>query len=443
VLDPPPGTRVAGKYEIKRRLGRGGFGAVYEAVHVEIGRRVAIKTIDLAHAGSIERVTRFRREARAAGQIESPHIVHVFDIGEDPELGLYMVMELLTGEDLASKLERVGKLPVAHAVAFAHQAAIGLAKAHAAGVVHRDLKPANMFLVTREEQTQATVKIVDFGVSKLAADARSPGDGEAITRAGITMGTPQYMSPEQVRGGDVDKRTDVWALGAVLYEMLAGKPAYPLLESYERTFISIALGKPPPLAKVAPWVPPGIIAAVEDAMEHDLDLRCPDCDLFADALVDAMPEAFPESSRRRRSTTPRKKRPRAEPPAADEAPIPLVHVVPRRRQKMQMIVLGSIAMLVVGISIAILLNKPPQAPPNAASAEARTSTRPSQGVSVSASVSGSGSAGVTANASASASDVASGNAQPPPVAGAKSGIPVVHVAPPPTQFGAAGVSSNY
>ena len=435
---------IAGKYEIRRRLGRGGFGAVYEAVHVEIGRRVAIKTIDRSHAGSLERVTRFRREARAAGQIESPHIVHVFDIGEDPELGLYMVMELLTGEDLASKLERVGKLPVEHAIEFAYQAARGLAKAHAAGVVHRDLKPANIFLVSRDDATRATVKVVDFGVSKLAADARSPGDGEAITRAGVTMGTPQYMSPEQVRGGDVDARTDVWALGAVLYEMLAGKPAYPLLESYERTFISIAMGKPTPLANIAPWVPQAVIDVVEDAMEHDLDRRCPDCETFADLLVAACPEAFPDSTRRSRATVTRRRPPQRAVVDSSETPVLLVHPSQRaRRRKLRAIVLFAVASGIVVLSLAVLLSKPKGASSDRASPKAEPAP-PTPTTSLDAAIV-STAAIVAVPVSTSVTEPSLDPVAAPvamPVITAKTAPPpVVHAAP--TQFGAAGVSSSY
>jgi serine/threonine-protein kinase len=294
-VSDPIGRLVAGKYRVRKKLGKGGFGAVYEAEHVEIEKRVAIKTIDKAHAAVPERVARFKREARIAGSVESEHIVHVFDTGEDDELGLYMVMELLHGEDLASRLVRRGKLPPEEAVRIAWQAARGLAKAHAAGVVHRDLKPANIYLCAKDDRrgdSDVLVKVVDFGVSKLL------GDKEQITRAGMTMGTPQYMAPEQVRGGNIDARADVWALGAVLYEMLAGRPAYPLLESYEMTFMSIATSRPRPLALVAPDVPAPLVAVVERALSHDAHRRYADARLLATALVEALPHVFPDALRR-------------------------------------------------------------------------------------------------------------------------------------------------
>lgn len=298
-MSDPIGRLVAGKYRIKRKLGKGGFGAVYEAENVEIEKRVAIKTIDKAHAAVPERVARFKREARIAGSVESEHIVHVFDTGEDDEIGLYMVMELLQGEDLAARLVRRGKIPPEEAVRIVWQATRGLAKAHAAGVVHRDLKPANLYLCKKDElragDDEVLVKVVDFGVSKLL------GDKEQITRAGMTMGTPQYMAPEQVRGGEIDARSDVWALGAVLYEMLAGRPAYPLLESYEMTFMSIATSRPRPLALVAPDTPSRLVAVVDRALSHDPDRRQADAAAFGEELVDALPHVFPDVAKKKSS----------------------------------------------------------------------------------------------------------------------------------------------
>jgi serine/threonine-protein kinase len=148
------GAMIAGKYRIKRRVGAGGMGAVYEGENVAIRKRVAIKVIEHQHAHAPELAKRFQREAEAASAVESEHIVQVFDIGQDPTLGLYMVMEMLAGEDLSARIEKAGgKLPVEDASAIMLQTARGLAKAHAAGVVHRDLKPANLFLTAREDGT--------------------------------------------------------------------------------------------------------------------------------------------------------------------------------------------------------------------------------------------------------------------------------------------------
>jgi serine/threonine protein kinase len=283
------GRTIADKYRIKRLLGTGGMGAVFEGEHVEIGKRVAVKVINAAHAGSEEVAERFRREARAASKVESENIVHVFDVGRDPRVGLYMVMEFLVGEDLAMRLERDKRLAPDIAVPIALQAARGLARAHAAGVIHRDLKPANLFLTEREDGS-TLVKVVDFGISKLTDDARSPRTSDApraaLTRAGVVMGTAQYMSPEQAQGCPVDLRTDVWSLGAVLYEALAGRSAFPEMATYEQTIIQIVTKRPTPLAEIAPWVSPELSKLVGEAMTPELDKRLRDCALFARRLVE-------------------------------------------------------------------------------------------------------------------------------------------------------------
>ena len=280
------GATLAGKYEIRRLIGQGGMGAVYEGLHIDIGKRVAVKLLEAEHSKAEEIAERFRREGRAASRVESEHVVQVFDVGKDETHGLYMVMEFLEGEDLAARLahDKVIDLPLAIDIAF--QSARGLAKAHAAGVIHRDLKPGNVFLSQRDDGS-TTVKIVDFGISKMLG---APFSGEeqkgTITRHGSAVGTPQYMSPEQAQGFAIDQRTDVWALGCVLYEMLSGKQAYELLENYEQTIFAIVLRKPPSLSEIAPWVPEPIVGIVTKALEHDVELRIPDCGTFARLLAD-------------------------------------------------------------------------------------------------------------------------------------------------------------
>ena len=277
------GAVVAGKYRIRRIIGAGSMGVVCEAEHLEIGKRLAIKVIDASLAGMSDIATRFRREARAASLVESQHIVQVFDVGTDEALGLYLVMEHLTGEDLSARLAREKRLPADVAVRIALQVARALAKAHEAGVVHRDLKPANIFLCEREDDPPL-VKILDFGISKVI-DASRAESTLALTRAGTVVGTPQYMSPEQARGERVDEKTDVWALGLVLYEMLAGRPAYPELPTYEAFIILLASHPPDPLRTVAPWVPEGLADLVHHAIEHDAARR-PGCSEVLLMLLD-------------------------------------------------------------------------------------------------------------------------------------------------------------
>ena len=160
------GATIAGKYKVEKVIGSGAMGVVCSARHVEIGKRVAIKLIESSIAGNADVARRFRREARAASIVESDHIVQVFDVGEDPHLGLYMVMEYLTGEDLSARLARETMLDVDTSVKIAYQVSRALSKAHAAGVIHRDLKPANVFLVAKEDKS-IFVKVLDFGISKM------------------------------------------------------------------------------------------------------------------------------------------------------------------------------------------------------------------------------------------------------------------------------------
>ncbi len=284
------GTTLAGKYLVKRRLGAGGMGAVYEGEHVAIGKRVAIKVIHPMFAAAPEVAERFRREARAASLVESDGIVQVFDVGDDQAVGLYMVMELLQGEDLAQRLVREQRLPVPVALDVALQAARALAKAHAAGVVHRDLKPANLFLSRREDGT-LQVKILDFGISKLTRD-RGAGSGDEtartspqLTRVGGVIGTPQYMSPEQAQGLAVDARTDVWSLGSLLFEALAGRSVFEEKATYEQTIIQIVTRRPDALDAVAPWGPAAVARLVGEALTPELDSRLKDCAAFADRLA--------------------------------------------------------------------------------------------------------------------------------------------------------------
>jgi serine/threonine protein kinase len=283
------GASIAGKYRIRRVVGGGSMGVVCEAEHLEIGKRVAIKLIDASLAGMTDVAMRFRQEARATSLVESHHIVQVFDVGTDDRLGLYLVMEYLTGEDLAKLLARERRLPLEAAVRIAVQVARGLAKAHEAGVVHRDLKPANIFLCTGEDD-HPLVKILDFGISKVLASAQAGSNpGLKLTRDGMVVGTPQYMSPEQAQGYSIDERSDVWALGLVIYEMLAGRPAYPELPTYEQFIIHLVSKPPDLLEQVAPWVPQRLARVVHGAIEHDLERRIQTCVELVRRLMEAYP----------------------------------------------------------------------------------------------------------------------------------------------------------
>jgi serine/threonine-protein kinase len=276
--DPRVGSEVD-RYTIVRLLGRGGMGAVYEARHTRLGRRAAIKFLlpDLADRAEILR--RFENEAVAAGGLEHPNLVAVNDLGRAADGAPYLVMEFLAGEDCARLLRQVGPLPAARAANLVLQACRGVAVAHDAGIVHRDLKPENLFLADAGDGSDH-VKVLDFGIAKLR-----PAGGEAMTRTGSTFGTTHYMSPEQARGAsEVDVRTDVWSLGVVLYELLAGRKPFDA-EQPLGVVHQILNATAPPLDTLRPGLPRGLVAAVEKALKKDAAERFPSIRAFAQALV--------------------------------------------------------------------------------------------------------------------------------------------------------------
>jgi eukaryotic-like serine/threonine-protein kinase len=287
------GERVAGKYQLKRLLGSGSMGAVYEGVHVDIGKRLAIKLIHPEFGDSPEVVGRFRREARAASAVESDYIVQIYDFGRDDALGLYMVIEYLEGEDLEARLVRERWIGERDAVTIGVQVARGLAKAHAAGIIHRDLKPANVFLTERDEDGSILAKILDFGISKFDSDAAPASQIEpTLTAHGTTLGTPQYMSPEQCEGKvALDGRTDVWSLSAVLYEMLAGEPAVTDDGGHIGMMMRIVREDVVPLRKRASWVNETLAGAIDVGLVRDRDKRISSAMALMARLIEAFPEA--------------------------------------------------------------------------------------------------------------------------------------------------------
>ncbi|MGO8994267.1 MAG: serine/threonine-protein kinase [Polyangiaceae bacterium] len=260
----PVGRVIQGRYEIKRLVGKGGMGSVFEAEHLDLGRRVAVKLVDSSLARDPQVATRIKQEARSAGAIESEHIVQVFDAGDDADLGVFLVMELLKGEDLSALLARERALSPIVAAGLIAQAAQGLARAHSAGIVHRDLKPGNIFVCTRENGG-SLVKLVDFGIAKLLRDASRQG-AKGLTQVGMVVGTPQYMSPEQAQGLDLDHRTDIYSLGAVLFEAIVGTSPYPELPTYEQTILQIMLTPCPRISEFVPSVHPGLDQLCADMM---------------------------------------------------------------------------------------------------------------------------------------------------------------------------------
>lgn len=275
------GRTVAGRYEILGLLGEGGMGAVYEAEHLHLGRKVAIKRLHPELAKDESAVRRFQREARAAGTIGHDHIVDVLDLGFADDGAPYLAMELLVGESLADRLRRAGRLDPRRAARIAGEMLSALEAVHGRGVIHRDLKPDNIFLCRRGGRRDF-VKVLDFGISKVRSV--SGADTEGLTRTGAMMGTPHYMSAEQAQGRkDLDHRVDLYAVGVILYECLAGELPFQG-GNYHALLQAILSGRQRPLLEVAPNVPPGLAAVIDKAMATDRDERYADAHSMHAAL---------------------------------------------------------------------------------------------------------------------------------------------------------------
>ena len=252
----------AGKYEVERVLGEGGMGVVFAARHVRLGQRVAIKVLGSGLRGHPDLVQRFEREARAAGSLTSAHAVRVFDIDVTEDGTPFIVMELLAGRDLAKIVDVEGPQPVPRVIRWIIEACDAIAEAHELGIVHRDIKPSNLFLT--EEGGRSIVKVLDFGIAKRVSTREA-----AITQALAPLGTPHYMSPEQVRcAKNVDARTDVWSLGITLYEMICGRPPYAH-ESSSACIAAIAADPVPDPRTFRLELGPEIAAVIMKALEKN------------------------------------------------------------------------------------------------------------------------------------------------------------------------------
>jgi serine/threonine-protein kinase len=281
------GDILAGKYRVERVLGIGGMGVVVAAHHIQLDEKVSLKFLLPEALGNSEAVARFAREARAAVKIKSEHVARVSDVGTLPNGAPYMVMEYLDGGDLAAWLHERGPLPVEHAVEFVLQACEAIAEAHALGIVHRDLKPANLFCVRRADG-RLSIKVLDFGISKMS---QFGGSGpSAVTHASALMGSPLYMSPEQMRSAkQVNSQTDIWAIGIILFELLTGKPPF-LAESLPELFHRVGSEPPPPLRGFRPEVPADLEAVIVRCLEKNREQRYPNVAELALALFPFAPK---------------------------------------------------------------------------------------------------------------------------------------------------------
>jgi serine/threonine-protein kinase len=372
---------LGGKYRVERVLGAGAMGTVYAATHAVLGQRVAIKRMHVERLGRPSARERFLREARAAARLRSEHVARVIDVGVLEDGAPFIVMEHLEGEDLAALLDRRGALPVAEAVEYVLQAAEAVAEAHAAGIVHRDLKPANLFLI-RDPAGAPCVKVLDFGISKLI------GDELALTRQAVAVGSPLYMSPEQmVSSKDVDSRTDLWSLGVVLYELVTA--SLPFNEAHlDDLYGRVLQSDPPPMSTRMPTVPAALEAVIRQCLQKDRQRRFPNAAELAAALAPFAKERGPALAARVASvlgvaTTPVRATELldADPPqnkavSAIATPAPRVgarpasaprSAAPRPRRGRVALLAGVAALLVAATILALALRRPPSSPGTATS----------------------------------------------------------------------------
>ncbi len=280
-----PGELIAGRYRVERVIGQGGMGIVVAVQHVQLEQRFAIKFLIGHGVGESVQVARFFREARAAAQVKSEHVTRVVDTGTLETGEPYIVMECLDGHDLESELAAKGPLPVAEAIDYVLQACEAIAEAHALGIVHRDLKPANLFLARRGDGS-ICVKVLDFGISKVVTAATPE---PALTATHSVMGSPMYMSPEQIRSSkSVDARTDIWSLGVILFELLSGQTPFAA-ETLSAMLARIIADPPTQLSALKPELPKELEATIMACLEKDPNHRPPSLMALTEALLPFAP----------------------------------------------------------------------------------------------------------------------------------------------------------
>ena len=262
------GSIVAERYHVLKKLGEGGMGTVYLAEHVKMGRKAALKVMNPGMNSDPDAIARFNREAANASRLNHPNVCGIYDFGETPEGLIYLAMEFVEGESLTSLIAKNGSLAAPRAAAIIHQAADALAVAHDYGIVHRDLKPDNI-MIAKSRDGGDLVKVVDFGIAKA-----STSDAQKVTRTGLIVGTPEYMSPEQLAGDKLDGRSDIYSLGLVAFNCLTGRLPFPS-ESAQEAMIMRLTDKPKTLAEMKPDVewPAELQAVMDKALAVDANDR--------------------------------------------------------------------------------------------------------------------------------------------------------------------------
>jgi eukaryotic-like serine/threonine-protein kinase len=279
------GQTLGMRYQIRSALGRGGMGMVFEAEQLDLQRPVAIKILTAEQTKKQTSVRRFENEARTAGVVSHPNICAVYDLGTLPSGSPYLVMERLFGEPLSQRIGETPNLPIAFCLGVILDMLAGLAAAHQQHIIHRDIKPENIFLC---DKPRRSAKLVDFGVSKFLHVTDADGEEEeelALTRTGMVMGTPYYMSAEQARGfRDLDERVDVYAAGVVLYEMLTGKRPH-VAPNYNALLMQIVTTPPKPATQLRPEIPKEVEAVLQTAMERHREKRYRTAEEFRKAIL--------------------------------------------------------------------------------------------------------------------------------------------------------------
>ena len=293
------GSLLADRYRVLRMLGEGGMGRVYLAEHVRMGRMSAVKVMSPALAPTADAISRFNREAANASRINHPNVAAIYDFGETADGTLYLAMEYVDGETLASLVRRTGSLPLPLVGELTRQIADALNAAHQFGIVHRDLKPDNI-LVTRDADDHYLIKVVDFGIAKTTQAA-----GQTVTTVGMSIGTPEYMSPEQLAGEPLDARTDIYSLGLVAFSMLTGETPFPDISS-KKSLVQRLTTRPRTLREVRPSVtwPDRLQAALDRALSPEPDDRYRKVGDFAIDIVAATGTSAAFAEARTRAMTP-------------------------------------------------------------------------------------------------------------------------------------------